>query len=234
MTAPCSPMAGIALVLIFASSPLVNSSMPGSTEDRIALSREVTDGGAVFFSDRAQRPCGRFSVVAKTSRSMRSAMSETITPRRAELFRYVGLDLDGTTVRGTYEMDGRHFTKRWSLRASPPEHARRSLGGRTVVPPGGSFVLQDRCGPAHRRRSRHRSASRGRRLLEAALRDGLGEFSYHNDLPLDDVTIDGGGTDHRDPVSLDPKRVLVPFGGGIDSVVTVESLSPTSTHRSSS
>ncbi len=37
----------------------------GVAEDRIALSREVTDGGAVFFSDRAQRPCGRFSVVAK-------------------------------------------------------------------------------------------------------------------------------------------------------------------------
>ena len=37
----------------------------GVDEDRIALSREVTDGGAVFFSDRAQRPCGRFSVVAR-------------------------------------------------------------------------------------------------------------------------------------------------------------------------
>jgi purine-nucleoside/S-methyl-5'-thioadenosine phosphorylase / adenosine deaminase len=37
----------------------------GIKEDRIALSREVTDGGAVFFSDRAQRPCGRFSVVAR-------------------------------------------------------------------------------------------------------------------------------------------------------------------------
>ncbi len=37
----------------------------GVKEDRIALSREVTDGGAVFFSDRAQRPCGRFSVVAR-------------------------------------------------------------------------------------------------------------------------------------------------------------------------
>lgn len=37
----------------------------GVKEDRIALSRQVTDGGAVFFSDRAQRPCGRFSVVAR-------------------------------------------------------------------------------------------------------------------------------------------------------------------------
>jgi YfiH family protein len=37
----------------------------GVKEDRISLSREVTDGGAVFYSDRAQRPCGRFSVVAR-------------------------------------------------------------------------------------------------------------------------------------------------------------------------
>jgi len=37
----------------------------GVRDDRIALSREVTDGGSVFFSDRAQRPCGRFSVVAR-------------------------------------------------------------------------------------------------------------------------------------------------------------------------
>jgi len=45
-----------------ATQQLIDAGVP---EDRIALSREVTDGGAVFFSDRAQRPCGRFSVVAR-------------------------------------------------------------------------------------------------------------------------------------------------------------------------
>lgn len=29
------------------------------------VSRQVTDGGATFFSDRARRPCGRFALVAK-------------------------------------------------------------------------------------------------------------------------------------------------------------------------
>jgi hypothetical protein len=29
------------------------------------VSRQVTDGGAEFFSDRAQRPCGRFALIAK-------------------------------------------------------------------------------------------------------------------------------------------------------------------------
>jgi polyphenol oxidase len=33
--------------------------------DRIVVSRDVTDGGGVFYSDRAQRPCGRFAIVAR-------------------------------------------------------------------------------------------------------------------------------------------------------------------------
>jgi hypothetical protein len=37
----------------------------GVAEDRIVRSRDVTDGGEIFFSDRAQRPCGRFAIVAK-------------------------------------------------------------------------------------------------------------------------------------------------------------------------
>ncbi|MGH3733580.1 MAG: peptidoglycan editing factor PgeF [Acidimicrobiales bacterium] len=43
----------------------------GVADEHIVLSREVTDGGEVFFSDRAQRPCGRFALVAKR-RSMRT------------------------------------------------------------------------------------------------------------------------------------------------------------------
>jgi YfiH family protein len=31
----------------------------------LEMSTQVTDGGEVFFSDRAQRPCGRFALVAK-------------------------------------------------------------------------------------------------------------------------------------------------------------------------
>jgi YfiH family protein len=37
----------------------------GVSGEHIVRSREVTDGGEVFFSDRAQRPCGRFALVAK-------------------------------------------------------------------------------------------------------------------------------------------------------------------------
>jgi YfiH family protein len=37
----------------------------GVLDHNVAHSRQCTDGGGLFFSDRAQRPCGRFALVAK-------------------------------------------------------------------------------------------------------------------------------------------------------------------------
>ena len=37
----------------------------GVSDQNVELSTQVTDGGEVFFSDRAKRPCGRFALVAK-------------------------------------------------------------------------------------------------------------------------------------------------------------------------
>jgi len=37
----------------------------GLGEERISETHQSTDGGGVFFSDRAARPCGRFALVAK-------------------------------------------------------------------------------------------------------------------------------------------------------------------------
>jgi hypothetical protein len=37
----------------------------GVGDDHIRLSRQTTDGGETFYSDRAQRPCGRFALVAR-------------------------------------------------------------------------------------------------------------------------------------------------------------------------
>lgn len=39
----------------------------GVNTDNIICSREVTDGGELFYSDRAARPCGRFGLIAKWS-----------------------------------------------------------------------------------------------------------------------------------------------------------------------
>ena len=37
----------------------------GVTDGHITMAQQATDGGASFFSDRAQRPCGRFALVAR-------------------------------------------------------------------------------------------------------------------------------------------------------------------------
>jgi hypothetical protein len=65
---------------------------------------------------------------------------------------------------------------------------------------------------------------KGRALLEAALREGLAEFAYRNELSLDDVVITGGRAITTNAPEIDPERVLIPFGGGVDSVVTTSEL----------
>jgi UDP-N-acetyl-alpha-D-muramoyl-L-alanyl-L-glutamate epimerase len=157
---------------------------------------------------------------------MSSAMSDAITPQRAEVLRYVGLDLDETTVRATYDVDGRIFHETVVFEGVEPLNtpAARAVAELWFLVAGLSYY---KTGAARRIDvGTTPLGAAGRHLLEAALRDGLGEFSYRNELTLSDVTIAGGGGVDEIPVVLDPQRVLVPFGGGIDSVVTVESLSP--------
>jgi hypothetical protein len=60
--------------------------------------------------------------------------------------------------------------------------------------------------------------------LHAAIIDGLGEFAFRNQLSLEDVVIQGGSAVQPRVVRTDPQRVLTPFGGGIDSVVSVTKL----------
>jgi len=54
--------------------------------------------------------------------------------------------------------------------------------------------------------------------------EGLGEFAYRNGLDLSGIEVVGPDLAARQPVPCNPATVrpLVPFGGGIDSIVTVE------------
>ncbi|HTT59147.1 MAG TPA: hypothetical protein VMF33_03790 [Acidimicrobiales bacterium] len=153
-------------------------------------------------------------------------MSDTMTPRRAEVFRYVKLDLDETTARATYDVDGRlfHETVVFEGVASLNTPAVRAVAELWYLVAGLSYF---KTGAARRIDVGDVPlGAAARRLLEAAVRDGLAEFSYRNDLPLGDVIVVGGRNVTATPVTLDAQRVLVPFGGGIDSVVTLESLAP--------
>jgi hypothetical protein len=154
---------------------------------------------------------------------MRNAMGDPFTSR-ADLFRYVGLEIDGLTLRGTYELDGRTFVETVDfdgvVNLDTPEA--RAVAELWFLVAGLSYY---KAGAARRVDvGTTPLGAAGGRLLAATLHEGLGEFAYRNDLPLDDVVISGGTEVVASPVTLDPERVLVPFGGGIDSVVTTSLL----------
>jgi hypothetical protein len=144
--------------------------------------------------------------------------------RRAELFRYVGLDVTADTLTGLYELDGRTFVETVTFEGV------RSLEAPAIVALAQLWYLI--AGLSYYKAGAARRidvgitplGTQGRRLFKAALSDGLGEFAYRNQIPLSDVTIEGReGVEPFEPF-LDTARVLTPFGGGIDSVVTVEKL----------
>ena len=62
---PSHPTVPIVRASIFDSSRRRSCERAASSDERISIATHVTDGGDVFFSDRAQRPCGRFGLVAK-------------------------------------------------------------------------------------------------------------------------------------------------------------------------
>ncbi|TFV67009.1 UNVERIFIED_ORG: endonuclease domain-containing protein [Bacillus sp. AZ43] len=146
--------------------------------------------------------------------------------RRGARFTYEGVDISPATgeITSRYSLDGRQFREvvhvPGDLDWDQPGVAAAArilflLSGisyyKTAAPPvidlGDTPVTDDEI---------------------AFLRDfyvqGLGEFSYVNDLPIDDLQIVGGRPDLAEPVPwhTDGERPLIPFGGGIDSVVVVE------------
>ncbi|HEY1763091.1 MAG TPA: hypothetical protein VGG17_10900 [Acidimicrobiales bacterium] len=151
-------------------------------------------------------------------------MSEASTKQRSELFRYVGLEVTTTTLRGIYELDGRRFEESVVFEGvdsldSPPVRSIAELwfllAGLSYYKSGAARRVDVGTTPL---------GNAGRALLEAALLEGLGEFAFRNELFLDDVVIVGGSAVDPRSIEFDAERVVVPFGGGIDSVVTTSRL----------
>ncbi len=71
------------------------------------------------------------------------------------------------------------------------------------------------------------TSSLERSFLVEYYRHGLGEFAYRNDLDLRDLRVTGPDRSEPPVPAYEPERgrPLIPFGGGIDSIVTVDALS---------
>jgi hypothetical protein len=156
---------------------------------------------------------------------MKDVMSEPkAPPRRAELFRYVALEVTDDTLTATYDLDGRTFVESVTFEGVGPLTAPAAtsvaqlwflIAGLSYYKAGAARRIDVGATPLGRE---------GRALLGAAVREGLAEYAYRNDLDLSDVEVVGGDDVERAAVTLQPERVLVPFGGGIDSVVTSATL----------
>ena len=144
---------------------------------------------------------------------------------RANRFRYAGHDLDAATGTLTcrYTLDDRSFVERmelgqgewstpWAVEAARLVYL---LAGVSYYKTGAPRVVEIDVGVRPGELA----------LVHDFYRKGLGEFAYRNRLDLSGLEVRAEVGDAA-PSGYSPggERPLVPFGGGIDSIVTVETV----------
>lgn len=159
-------------------------------------------------------------------------------PATSQVFRYAGFDFDADTgvLSCRYELDDIEFEERIGFHGPAPaerlELASRAF--RLVHLLAGISYFKAGC-PPRIDLGGDSLTDAERQLLEAFYVDGLGEFAYRNRLDLGGLRIDAraaASDARRSPVAGAPRpsgrsrRPLVPFGGGIDSIVSVEAVRP--------
>ena len=161
-----------------------------------------------------------------------------MNPVTAQTFTFVGWELDhtveGLSLRCTYALDDEQFTEVIGVAAGgrsatvdtlPVEAAARLvflLAGVSYYKAAAPPLIA--AGPGVGGLTDAEAT-----LLLAHHVDGLGEYAYRNDLDLSGLRIDAEVVPSPPVVAPPeyPRRLLVPFGGGIDSIVTVEGVRAT-------
>jgi hypothetical protein len=161
-------------------------------------------------------------------------VSAAFRPEAVERFRYAGYDYDAATgvLRCRYALDDLEFEEQVTF-AVDRGRAETAGAADAAAVDAAAWLVFLMAGVSYYKAAappRVEVGPRGltpaeRRLLEATYLDGLGEYAFRNGLDLSGLTIDatdrapatqGTGT------SAAGGRPLVPFGGGLDSIVTVE------------
>jgi UDP-N-acetyl-alpha-D-muramoyl-L-alanyl-L-glutamate epimerase len=147
---------------------------------------------------------------------------------RGSVFRYrdYAVDAERGVLTCRYELDGREFTERVTLHPSARWHTDEARAAARLV-----FLLS---GVSYYKTAAPPVIDFGATPLtgteEAFLRDfylqGLAEFAYRNNLDLTSLSLQAQRAPDQPaaPAAAPgrPRRALVPFGGGIDSIVAVE------------
>jgi hypothetical protein len=148
----------------------------------------------------------------------------------SSVFRYESFTTDAETglLTCSYSLDGREFTERVTLPPGPRWSGAAAQAAARLV-----FLL---AGVSYYKTAAPPVIDLGETALtpleHGFLRDfyinGLAEFAYRNTLDLSSLTFTGSltksmtQTTRSSEVNHAIDRVLVPFGGGVDSIVTVE------------
>ena len=156
-------------------------------------------------------------------------------PARGQVFRYEGFatDADRGLLTCRYSLDGREFAERVSLAPGPAwdSPAARAAARLVYLLAGVSYYKT--AAPPVIDLGPTALTERERTFLREFYLSGLAEYAYRNGLDLGDLHIEaqaaqaaldaqaGTGPGRRPHQSLRP---LIPFGGGIDSIVTVEGI----------
>jgi UDP-N-acetyl-alpha-D-muramoyl-L-alanyl-L-glutamate epimerase len=149
-------------------------------------------------------------------------------PDRGRVFRYESFATDPEQGLLTchYSLDGRHFTERVTLApsAAPWPTQAAQAAARLVFLLAGVSYYKTAAPPVIDLGPTALTEAELAFLREFYLQ-GLGEFAYRNHLDLTPLRIEArraNNTPGQTEPAAQSKRALVPFGGGIDSIVVVE------------
>lgn len=162
---------------------------------------------------------------------------ENAAPVRGRVFRYESFATDAQrgTLTCRYSLDGREFTERFALSPGPRWDAPAArAAARLVFLLAGVSYYKTAAPPVIDLVDTALTGTERAFLRDFYLR-GLGEYAYKNGLDLSDLRIEApattvsastaststSSTSTANP-TLQEMRALIPFGGGIDSIVTVE------------
>jgi UDP-N-acetyl-alpha-D-muramoyl-L-alanyl-L-glutamate epimerase len=145
----------------------------------------------------------------------------------SEVFRYESFATDAETglLTCTYSLDGREFTERVTLPSGPRWETPAAQAAARLVFLLAGVSYYKTAAPAVIDLGSTQLTTGEQHFLHAHYVNGLAEFAYRNGLTLvprmivgtNDQILVRNTHDHEEG-----RRALVPFGGGIDSIVTVE------------